>query len=57
MKDYFNFLMNSLAGGCIILCIGLIILFKEIGGGDAVGAALFIAFAIWIILRQFKKCE
>jgi len=55
MKNFFGFLFNSLLGGCILLGLGLTIVFTALVGEKAGGAGFIIAFGLFAILNQFKK--
>jgi len=55
MKNFFNYLLNTLEGGCIILGLGLIIAFNALAGEEAGGAGLLIALGLYIILKQYKS--
>jgi hypothetical protein len=54
MKNLFNFLFNSLLGGCILLGIGLSVFFTALVGEKAGGSGLIVALGLYVILNQFK---
>lgn len=55
MNKFFIFLFNSLLGGCLLLGVGLSILFSSVLGEQVGGTGFIIALGLYVILKQFKK--
>ena len=57
MNNFFTFIFNSLLGGCILLGIGLTIIFASVIGEKEGGAGFIIALGLFVILNQFKSVK
>ena len=57
MNNFFKFLFNSLLGGCILLGIGMTIIFVSVLGEPEGGAGFIIALGLFAILNQFKPSK
>ena len=57
MNMFFKFIFDSLLGGCILLGIGLSIIFASVIGEKEGGAGFIIALGLFVILNQFKSVK
>ena len=57
MNNFFKFLFNSLLGGCVLLGIGLTIIFTSVIGEKEGGSGFIIALGLFAILNQFKPAK
>ena len=57
MNNFFKFIFDSLLGCCILLGIGLTIIFASAIGEKEGGAGFIIALGLFVIQNQFKPVK